>query len=74
MVPIPPRGYWARVAAGKPVESRPLLPEVREKPDHKTSTQIDSKADVASDYLLSKYDRDEIYQQVWSAPLKKVAE
>jgi hypothetical protein len=74
LVPIPPRGYWARVAAGKPVESRPLLPEVREKPDHKTSTQIDSKADVASDYLLSKYDRDEIYQQVWSAPLKKVAE
>lgn len=28
-VPLPPAGYWAKLAAGKPVELRPPLPPVR---------------------------------------------
>lgn len=28
-IPVPPMGYWAKVAANKPVESRPDLPPVQ---------------------------------------------
>ena len=27
-IPIPPQGYWNRIAAGQPVEARPSLPQV----------------------------------------------
>jgi hypothetical protein len=75
-VPLPGVGYWNKSAAGKPVPPRPPLPTVQvgRKVGHHARREMSRWHTVAvSRGLMSRYNREKLYDQVWKTPLVKLA-
>jgi hypothetical protein len=81
-IAVPGRGYWAKKAANRPVEPRPPLPVVQIRSERRTGTSrapmprtipaIEEPPRV-SRRLLARYDREELYEKVWTLTMQKVA-
>jgi hypothetical protein len=81
-VPVPGVGYWNKKAANRPVAPRPPLPVIRVRPQRRTGTsrapkprtiQAFERPSQVSPLLLARYDRRELYEKVWTIPIRKVA-
>jgi hypothetical protein len=76
-IPVPGPGYWNKVAAGKPVATRPNMPSVEGRP---TKSALLARIDPATQeqriiprLLADRYDRERLYEEVWNTPLEKLA-
>ena len=73
-IPTPPRGYWCRREETRKSVPRPPLPDL---PDSVVSqakpVQRPSGPPTVSALLMSRYDREKLYDDVWTKPLIHLA-
>ena len=81
-IPLPGIGYWSKKAAHRPVEPRPPLPVIEIRSQQRTGTSWAPKPTTipvseeplqVSPRLLARYDREELYEKVWTLTMQKVA-
>lgn len=81
-IPLPGRGYWNKMAAHRPVEPRPPLPVIKIRSQQRTGTSrapkprtrpVFEEPPQVSPRLLARYDREELYEKVWTLTMQKVA-
>jgi len=77
-IPMPGTGYSSKRAACKPVPGKPPLPEVLgligqiDLSETKGNGTFDEPLTVSAG-LMSRYNRDELYERVWRDPIQKLA-
>jgi hypothetical protein len=77
-VPTPPEGYWSKKAANKPVPVKPPLPEIlgligQIGPAEISGTGTVQEPLIVSAGLMSRYNREELYEAAWEVPMLKLA-
>ena len=75
--PVPGMGYWSK-KANKPVSVGPPLPEILDLVGQIGRAETSGTGTVqepltVSSRLMSRYDREELYDKVWRLPTRKVA-
>jgi hypothetical protein len=77
-IPAPGIGYWSKRAAGKPVPGKPPLPAVLGLigqiglSETKGNDTVHEPLTISAG-LMSRYNREELYELVWREPMQKVA-
>lgn len=74
-IPTPPRGYWSRNDESRRLVARPQLPSL---PDLMMPPKEEASPDPAglpavSAILMSRYDREKLYEDVWRLPVRHLA-
>ena len=74
-IPVPGRGYWKRKHVGKITGEWPTLPEIRIAPAAQptSSTSAGTKPLEVSGRLMERYNREQLYEDLWKAPKSQVA-
>lgn len=78
-IPVPGHGYWSKKAANRPVPPKPPLPDILcldGRVGLAEPREIDTSQEpfAVSRKLLARYNRQELYEKVWTMPVAKVAE
>jgi hypothetical protein len=69
-IPTPPPGYWTRQEDNRKSISRPPLSDL---PDSLIARSIEDRPPTVSALLMSRYDRNKLYEDVWTMPLAHLA-
>lgn len=73
-IPLPGRGYWKSKLWGKAVEQWPPLPDVQTVPTvHRKYVKSATQPFVVSGRLMERYNRAELYEDVWRLPMSELA-
>jgi hypothetical protein len=77
-IPVPGVGYWSKKAANKPVPAKLPLPEVLGLIDQIGPAEISGTGTVqeplpVSAGLMSRHNREELYERAWQVPMLKLA-
>jgi len=72
-IPTPPRGYWNLKESNRNSIERHLLPDIASLigPEPAKAKTADGPKSVSA-LLMSRYDREKLFQEVWSMPLNQV--
>jgi hypothetical protein len=72
-IPTPPRGYWGLKPSNRNSIARPHLPNIEglTMPAAAEPKHVDGPKYVSA-LLMSRYDREKLYEEVWNLPLGQV--
>ena len=73
-IPLPDKGHWNKLAAGKPVGDRPTLEAVHFVSSNSPKSQRISGKNPAtvSGRLMERYNREELYEDAWKFPFTQL--
>jgi hypothetical protein len=74
-IPVLGRGYWKKKHVGKITGEWPTLPEVRITPAAQPTswTSAETEPIVVSGRLMERYNREQLYEDVWRTPKSQLA-
>jgi hypothetical protein len=73
LIPTPPKGFWSRKHMSKDLALRPPLPEVQAANTFRSKNLRPGEPLTVSALIMSRYDRDELYEKVWQKPLNHLS-
>ena len=78
-IPVPGVGYWGKKAANKPLPVKSPLPEILGLmgpigPAEISRTGAVPESHTVSAGLMTRYNREELYEKAWEVPMLKLAE